>query len=178
MFGKDKSIKPEKAFLKKEPSVSFYSLSAIRNDGTEISFADLKARKVLLVNTASDCGYTGQYSELQKLYELYDERLVILAFPSNDFKEQEKGNDTEIAQFCKLNFGIIFPLMKKSVVIKSPEQHPVYQWLTDSGKNGWCNQSPGWNFSKYLVSESGMLTHYFAPSVSPLSNEVEEAISG
>ena len=178
MFRKDKSINMGKAFSKTEPSVSFYSLSAVRNDGAEILFADFKGKIVLLVNTASGCGYTEQYSELQKLYELYNERVIVLAFPSNDFKEQEKENDAEIARFCKLNFGITFPLLKKSAVIKSPDQHPVYQWLTDAGKNGWCNQSPEWNFSKYLVNESGMLTHYFAPSVSPLSNEVKEAISG
>lgn len=178
IFGKSRSIKPERDFPITEPGVPFYSLSATRNDGTEISFAGLKGIKVLLVNTASGCGYTGQYSELQKLYELYHERVIVLAFPSNDFKEQEKGSDAEIARFCKLNFGITFPLMKRSDVIKSAEQHPVYQWLTDAGKNGWCNQSPEWNFSKYLVNESGMLTHYFAPSVSPLSKVVKEAISG
>lgn len=176
LFGKDRSIGREKVFLKQESGVSFYSLSAIRNDGAAVSFEALKGRKVLLVNTASGCGYTGQYAELQKLHEQFGERLIILAFPANDFKEQEKESDDEIAKFCSVNYGVTFPLMKKSVVILSPGQHPVYQWLTHTEKNGWCSQPPEWNFSKYLVNEAGVLTNYFAPSVSPLSKEVTEAI--
>lgn len=176
LFGKDRSIGREKIFLKQESGVSFYSLSAIKNDGAAVVFETLKGRKVLLVNTASGCGYTGQYAELQKLHEQLGEKLMILAFPANDFKEQEKGSDEQIAEFCSLNYGITFSLMKKSVVVKCPEQHPVYQWLTHAEKNGWCSQSPEWNFSKYLVDETGVLTNYFAPSVSPLSKEVTEAI--
>lgn len=176
LFGKDRSIGKEKIFLKQESGVFFYSLSAIKNDGAVVLFETLKGRKVLLVNTASGCGYTGQYAELQKLHEQLGEKLIILAFPANDFKEQEKGSDEQIAEFCSLNYGITFSLMKKSVVVKCPEQHPVYQWLTHAEKNGWCSQSPEWNFSKYLVDETGVLTNYFAPSVSPLSKEVTEAI--
>jgi glutathione peroxidase len=130
-----------------------------------------------LVNTASNCGYTNQYEELQQLYEQYNNRLVILGFPSNDFKEQEKGNDDEIARFCKINYGVTFPLMKKSVVIKGAGQNPVFQWLSDAAQNGWNTKTPSWNFSKYLVNESGMLTHYFDPAISPLSKEVLAAIN-
>lgn len=130
----------------------------------------------MLVNTASDCGYTDQYAALQKLFEENREHLVILGFPANDFKEQEKGTDAEIAAFCKTNYGVSFPLVKKSSVIPSPQQNPVYSWLTDSTKNGWNSQAPSWNFSKYIVNEKGELTHYFGAVISPLSKEVKEAL--
>jgi glutathione peroxidase len=160
----------------KTPVIPFYSLQALLNNGDILDFASLQGKKVLLVNTASDCGYTNQYNDLQALAERYKDKLVVLGFPANDFKEQEKGTDAEIAKFCKANFGISFPLMKKTVVIKSAEQNPVFQWLTDSAKNGWNNKFPSWNFSKYLVNEKGILTNYFGPSVSPMSEEVKQAI--
>lgn len=168
-----KKMKNESA---KSPVVSFYDLSATQIDGKELKFADFKGKKLLLVNTASDCGYTNQYADLQKLYDQFKNKLLVIGFPANDFKEQEKGTDEEIAQFCQKNYGVTFPVMKKSVVIKSAEQNPVYQWLTDSSKNGWCNQQPSWNFSKYLVDENGVLTNYFDPSVSPLSNEITDKL--
>ena len=147
------------------------------NTGKELKFDSLKGKKILLVNTASDCGYTGQYDDLQKLYQDYSDRLMVIGFPANDFKQQEKGNDEEIAQFCKLNFGVTFPLAKKSPVIKGEDQQEVFRWLTDKTKNGWNNKQPSWNFSKYLVDEKGILTSYFDPAVSPLSEEVIGAVS-
>jgi glutathione peroxidase len=156
----------------KAPAVPFHSLKAVTGSGAAYDFSQLKGKKVLIVNTASNCGYTGQYDELQQLYKRFENKLVILGFPANDFKEQEKGNDEEIAQFCKVNFGVTFPLMKKSSVVKSPTQNEVYQWLTDAAKNGWNSKAPSWNFSKYLVDENGILTHYFDPAVSPLSEQV------
>jgi glutathione peroxidase len=158
------------------PSLSFYSLRTLANDGTEINFEQFKGKKVLIVNTASDCGYTAQYEDLEKLYDQYKNKLVVIGFPSNDFKEQEKGTDEEIASFCKKNYGVTFPLMKKSDVIKSNDQNLVFQWLSDKIKNGWNDQQPTWNFSKYLVNEQGLLTHYFDPSIPPMSNEIVEAI--
>lgn len=160
----------------KEPPVPFYTQQAILINGDTIDFSSFKGKKVLLVNTASDCGYTNQYDDLQKLSEMYKDKLVILGFPANDFKEQEKGTDKEIAEFCKVNFGVTFPLMQKSIVVKSPQQNSVFQWLTESTKNGWNDKAPTWNFSKYLVNEKGMLTNYFDPSVSPLSDAVTKAI--
>lgn len=160
----------------KQPLISFYDLTTVANNGSEIRFSDFKGRKVLLVNTASNCGYTNQYNDLEQLYEENKDKLVVIGFPANDFKEQEKGTDEEIAQFCRLNFGVTFPLAKKSVVIKSPDQNPVFQWLSDSSKNGWCNQEPVWNFTKYLVNEEGVLTAYFEPSVSPVSEDVKKAL--
>lgn len=158
------------------PTSSFYSLKAVLNNGEVLSFDSLKNQKVLIVNTASDCGFTAQYDELEKLYQQYKQKLVILAFPANDFKNQEKADDATIASFCRINYGISFPLMKKSVVIKGPQQNEVFKWLTDAAKNGWNNQQPVWNFSKYLVNEAGVLTHYFAPVVSPLAKAVINAI--
>lgn len=158
------------------PPQSFYNLSATLNDGSRLSFDSLKGKKVLLVNTASNCGYTNQYEDLEKLYEKYSGKLVIIGFPANDFKEQEKGTDEEIATFCKLNYGIKFPLAKKSTVIKTGQQNEVFQWLTDKTKNGWNEQPPTWNFSKYLVNEKGALIKYFDPSVSPMSDEVVKAM--
>jgi glutathione peroxidase len=172
--GANKNLQQSTDFI---PIVSFYSLSAILNNGNELIFEDLKGKKVLIVNTASNCGYTNQYSELQQLYEINKEKLVILAFPSNDFKEQEKGTDDEIAQFCKVNFGISFPIAKKSVVLKNVGQNRVFEWLTNKTFNGWNEQQPSWNFSKYLINEKGNLTHFFAPAVSPLDSEVKDAIA-
>ena len=160
----------------KQPPVSFYSLRATLNNGTELDFAGLKGKKVMLVNTASDCGYTNQYASLQELADEYKDKLIVIGFPANDFKEQEKGNDEEIAQFCKVNFGVTFPLVKKSSVIRSPQQNPVFQWLTDSAKNGWNNKPPAWNFSKYLVNEEGILVNYFGSSISPLDKDIVNAI--
>lgn len=158
------------------PKVPFYQLKTRQNNGQELDFSQFRNKKVLLVNTASNCGFTGQYEELQQLHEQLQDTLVVVGFPANDFKEQEKSNDSEIAQFCQLNYGVTFPLAKKSRVVKGPEQHPVYQWLTQAQQNGWNAKQPDWNFSKFLVDEKGVLTHYFGPAVSPLSPEVKNAL--
>ena len=161
----------------KQPPVSFYSLKGILNNGDTLDFASLKGKKVMLVNTASDCGYTDQYDALQKLSEQRKDNLVVIGFPANDFKQQEKGTDDEIARFCKQNFGVTFPLMKKSVVIKNSGQNEVFKWLSDSALNGWNNKPPSWNFVKYIVNEEGVLTNYFGSSISPLSKDVVEVIN-
>ena len=158
------------------PSVSFYSLKDTLINGTAFDFGQLKGKKIMLVNTASDCGYTGQYDDLQKLSEQYKDKLVVIGFPANDYKEQEKGTDEEIASFCKLNFGVSFPLMKKSSVKKGANQNIIFQWLTDAAKNGWNNKQPSWNFCKYIVDEQGKLTHYFASTIEPLSKEITRVL--
>jgi len=160
----------------KEPKQSFYSLKSTLNSGKEFDFNSLKGKKVLIVNTASNCGYTNQYNALQDLSVKYPGKLVVLGFPANDFKQQEQGSDEEIAQFCKVNFGVTFPLMKKTVVLRKDGQHPVYQWLTDPTKNGWNTKQPSWNFGKYLVDEEGRLVNYFGSTISPLSKQVFKAI--
>ncbi|HVF80468.1 MAG TPA: glutathione peroxidase [Flavisolibacter sp.] len=172
--GKEKIRSNQQATV---PQLPFYSIPVQLNNGRQLSLQSLKGKKILIVNTASDCGYTAQYAELQKLYDHAIENLEIIGFPANDFKEQEKGSDEEIAKFCSVNFGVSFPLAKKSSVIKSAGQHPVFMWLSDKTKNGWNEKAPEWNFSKYLLNEEGVLTHYFPPSVSPLSTEVITAVN-
>jgi glutathione peroxidase len=165
------------ANLQTDAPVSFYTLNSVLNNGESFSFEKLKGKKVLIVNTASDCGYTPQYEELQLIYEKYKDKLEILAFPSNDYKEQEKGKNEDIASFCKKNYGVSFPLMQKTTTKKSENQDSVYQWLTDSTKNGWNNKVPKWNFAKYLVNENGNLIYYFDPAVSPNDESFLKAIS-
>jgi glutathione peroxidase len=159
-----------------QPLQSFYGLSTQLNNGALLSFNSFKGKKLLLVNTASDCGYTNQYDDLQKLYEAYKEKLIVIAFPANDFGKQERGSDDDINNFCKINFGVTFPIALKGSVIKGNTQQNVFQWLTDKAKNGWNNKAPSWNFSKYLIDEEGILTNYFDPAVSPLSEEVKKAL--
>lgn len=159
-----------------QPPVSFYSLHTFDNKGNDVNFEQFRGKKILLVNTASECGFTPQYEELEKLYQQYKGKLVIIAFPANDFGEQEKGSDDEVASFCKINYGVTFPLMKKSVVLKGQEQNAVFKWLSDKSKNGWNDQEPTWNFCKYLVDENGVLTNFYNSSVAPMSKEVIEAI--
>lgn len=160
------------------PPVSFYSLSTELINGEKFSFEKLKGKKVLLVNTASDCGFTNQYADLQKLYQYSKEDLEIIAFPANDFKEQEKGSNEEIEKFCTSNYFIRFKLAKKTSVVKTDSQNQVFQWLSSKEKNGWNDKQPSWNFTKYLVNEEGILTHYFEPAVSPVSEEVIKAVHG
>ncbi len=161
---------------KNSAKISFYEQKATLSNGKPIDFSIYKGKKVLIVNTASNCGYTGQYAELQELHEKMSDRLAIIAFPANDFKEQEKSNDNEISQFCQVNYGVTFPIAKKGVVLKKEEQQPVFKWLTDSKANGWNNHEPDWNFSKYVIDEKGNLTSYFGPSISPLDNDFLKAV--
>jgi glutathione peroxidase len=169
LIGRRSATYKNKATAK--PPVSFYELQAELNNGSTLRFSELKGKKVLLVNTASNCGYTNQYESLQQLHERFGDRLAVIGFPSNDFKEQEKGNDDEIAAFCKLNFGVTFPLAKKSSVAGG-SRNAIFRWLSDKTQNGWNEQQPAWNFSKYLVSEDGMLLQYFDPGISPVSDEL------
>jgi glutathione peroxidase len=158
------------------PFHQVYDLKVELNNSSVLPLSQMAGKKILLVNTASDCGYTGQYAELQQLYEQNKDKLVVLGFPSNNFKEQEKGSDEEIAQFCQVNYGVTFPLAKKSNVTPGPSQNPLFRWLSHKEENGWNDKAPSWNFAKYLLNEQGVLTHYFEPSVSPLSKEVLAAV--
>lgn len=153
------------------PQESFYKLGVTLNNGKTLNFSDLAGKKVLVVNTASNCGYTGQYAELQMLHEKMGDKLNIIGFPANDFGAQEQGDDHEIAQFCQVNYGVTFPIAKKAVVIKDESQQPVYKWLTNAAKNGWNDHAPDWNFSKYVIDENGNLIHYFGSAVSPWDDE-------
>lgn len=154
-----------------QPAIPFHSLEATLNNKHPFYFSQLKGKKVLLVNVASNCGYTPQYTELEALYQQHKNKLVILGFPANDFKEQEPGSDEEIASFCKVNFGVTFPLFQKQSVVDTAGNR-VYKWLTDPAENGWNNQKPTWNFCKYLVDENGKLLAFFPAAASPLGNEI------
>ena len=156
--------------------IDFYSLQLTLNNNTELQLASLKGKKILIVNTASDCGSTAQYEALEKLYLQHQDSLIIIAFPANDFKNQEKGDDATIASFCKKNYGITFPIAKKATVIKNNNQQVVFKWLTDKNQNGWNEQEPTWNFCKYIINENGQLTHFFKSSIDPLGPEVHQAL--
>ena len=145
---------------------SIYKFKVPSLEGGTINFSAFKGKKLMIVNTASKCGNTPQYAELEKLHQ-QNENIIILGFPSNNFGAQEPGTDEEIAEFCTVNFGVTFPLFKKDDV-KGNNRQPVYQWLSDEDKNGWNNQQPRWNFYKYLVDEKGNLSKVFSSSVSPL----------
>ena len=165
---------PDSANPKINPGMktSFYTLSATLNNGEKLDFSSLKGKKVLIVNTASKCGFSSQYADLEKLSERYKDKLTIIAFPANDFANQENGSDLEISEFCKVNYGVTFPIAKKAGVVKNPDQQLVFKWLTDKEMNGWNDQAPEWNFSKYLISENGDLLRYFESSVSPLDEQL------
>lgn len=160
-----------------QPAYSFYKLSAMSIAGKEISFEQYAGKKVLLVNVASECGFTPQYKELEQLHQLYKDRLVVLGFPSNDFGKQEPGTDEAIADFCAVNFGVTFQLFSKGTVTGTSKQQ-VYEWLTSPSINGWNSVQPSWNFCKYLISENGTLLGFYSSSVSPLSDNIVKAIQG
>jgi len=153
------------------PKKSFYELEAISIDGEKINFDQYKNKKILIVNVASECGYTYQYEGLQKLQDIYQDKVVVLGFPANDFFNQESGSNEEIEEFCETNYGITFPMFKKTTT-KGKKQSSVYQWLTNKDFNGWNAQRPTWNFCKYLVNEKGELVGFFNSKIKPLSEEI------
>lgn len=155
---------------------NFYDFKLSAIDGKEIDFSVYKGKKVLIVNTASECGYTPQYDELQHLHEKHGDKITILGFPANNFGGQEPGSNEEIGAFCRKNFGVTFQLFKKSEVI-GPDQNPLYQWLTHKEQNGWNDEKPSWNFCKYLISENGELLKFYSAGVSPMSDEFLKAIN-
>ncbi len=159
----------------KKSKVSFYSLNYTAMNGSTVSMSEFKGKKVLIINTASKCGYTPQYEELEKLHEQYKDKAVLIGFPANNFLSQEPGTNEEIEQFCKLNFGVTFPLSQK-VSVKGDDKSPVFQWLTDETKNGWNNSDPKWNFYKYLINEEGELVSVFPSGKKPLSEDITKLL--
>ena len=159
-----------------DPPQSFYALSASDIAGQPVSMEKYKGHKVLVVNTASRCGHTPQYAQLEELYQRYAASgLIILGFPSNNFLLQEPGSNAEIATFCSLEYGVSFPMMGK-VDVKGKDMHPVYQWLTSKARNGVSDNTVKWNFQKYLIDEQGRLIGTFAPGTDPLSEEIVSLI--
>lgn len=145
---------------------SFFELSMTDSRGGSFHFSGLKGKKTLIVNTASHCGYTAQYGELQYLYSTEQDQLQVIAFPTGDFMDQELDDDDSIRIFCS-KYRVAFPLMQKSHVKRGADQNPVFRWLTDPAANGWNKFQPSWNFCKYLVDENGNLTHIFESGVAP-----------
>lgn len=153
-------------FLEANPNAKVRSIN-----GSEYDYAQLKGKKVLIVNTASECGYTPQYEDLEKLYQAYKDKLIILGFPANNFGGQEPGTNKEIDEFCKSKYSVTFPMFEKISVL-GDDMAPLYKWLTSKDLNGWNDQQPKWNFNKYLLDEEGNLLKYYSSAVKPMSEEI------
>ncbi|WP_372472884.1 glutathione peroxidase [Capnocytophaga sp. ARDL2] len=155
---------------------SIHKFSVKTIEGKEINLSDLKGKKLMIVNTASKCGLTPQFEELEKLYQLYkDKNFVVIGFPSNDFMEQDPGSNEEIVEFCQINYGVSFPMMEK-IVVKGENQAPLYQFLTDKSQNLINGDEIVWNFQKFLINENGRVVKTIHPKTSPLDKEIIEWI--
>ncbi|WP_300566108.1 glutathione peroxidase [Flavobacterium sp.] len=151
---------------------SIYQFKVNDIEGKEFDFASLKGKKVLIVNTASKCGLTPQYEQLQALYdEFHNDNFVIIGFPANNFDEQEPGTNAEIATFCSKNYGVTFPMMEK-ISVKGDDMNPVYQFLTQKSKNGLEDNNVKWNFQKYLINEQGHLDKVLQPQILPIDEVI------
>jgi glutathione peroxidase len=150
---------------------SIYDFKVEGLEGGTIDFSSFKGKKILIVNTASKCGYTPQYEDLEKLYETYKDKLVIVGFPANNFGGQEPGTNTEIKEFCKKNYGVSFPMAAK-ISVKGEDMAPIYKYLTSKNENGVLDAVVGWNFGKFLQDEKGNLLNYFPSMVTPMSEEI------
>lgn len=166
------------AFTVKLNTVSFYDLKAKTIDGQEFNFSDLKGKKVLIVNTASKCGYTPQYEDLEKLYKEYkDKNFVIIGFPANNFMHQEPGTNGEIKEFCTKNYGVSFQMMEK-ISVKGDDMDAVYKWLTSKELNGKMDSSVKWNFQKYMIDEKGNLVDVVYSNEKPNCDKIVNWING
>ena len=146
---------------------SFYDFKVEDIEGKTFYFSTLKGKKVMIVNTASKCGFTPQYKQLEVLYRTYGgDKFVIIGFPANNFLNQEPGSNEDIAEFCEKNYGVTFPMMSK-ISVKGDDMHPLYQWLTSKEKNGVMDSKVSWNFQKYLIDETGKLAEVLKPATKP-----------
>lgn len=150
---------------------SIYEFKVPSIEGGTIDFSQYKGKKILVVNTASKCGYTPQYEGLEKLYEQYKDKLVIVGFPADNFGHQEPGTDEEIHQFCKVRYGVTFPLASKVSVV-GDSTHPLFKWLTSKEENGVLDATIKWNFTKFLLDENGHLLASFESAVTPQSEDI------
>jgi glutathione peroxidase len=151
---------------------SFYDFKVKTLEGKEFDFSTLKGKKVMIVNTASKCGFTPQYKDLEELYKQYGgDDFVIIGFPENNFMNQEPGNATEIREFCTQNYGVTFPMMEK-ISVKGKDIHPLYKWLTTKSENGVMDSEVKWNFQKYLIDENGKLQEVIYSREKPNSDKV------
>jgi glutathione peroxidase len=154
---------------------SIYDFKVEALTGGTIDFAKYKGKKILIVNTASECGNTPQYADLEAMYKKYDGKLVIVGFPANDFGKQEPGSNKEISAFCTKNYSVTFPMAAK-ITVKGDDMAPIYHWLTEKKYNGYKDSEVRWNFQKYLVDEKGHLVAVFDPKTKPNTPEVMAAI--
>lgn len=155
---------------------SIYEFKVDGLEGDVIDFSEFKGKKILIVNTASKCGFTPQYADLEALYKKYKDKLVIVGFPANNFMFQEPKGNKEIAEFCQKNYGVTFPMAAK-ISVKGKDMAPIYRWLTNKDYNNYDNSSVSWNFQKYLIDENGRLIAVFPPKVKPLSDEIVNAVN-
>lgn len=151
---------------------SIYDFKVQTLEGEDFSFEQLKGKKVMIVNTASKCGFTPQYEDLQELWEHYGgDDFIIIGFPANNFMNQEPGSDEDIQAFCSRNYGVTFPMMSK-ISVKGNDMHPVYKWLTQKELNKFEDSKVQWNFQKYLIDENGRLVKVIKPRVKPTDPEI------
>ncbi len=151
-----------------EGSIYDFKLTAL--DGSEIDFSQYKGKSILIVNTASKCGFTPQYADLEKIHDNYNDKVTVLGLPANNFLWQEPGSNEEIASFCTKNYGVSFQMFEK-ISVKGRDKHPLYKWL--EAKSG---KAPSWNFCKYVVSKDGTQVKFFPSKVTPLDKEIIDAI--
>jgi glutathione peroxidase len=157
---------------------TLYDFKVRTINGKDYDLAQLKGKKVLIVNTASKCGFTPQYADLQKLYEEYGgDDFTIIGFPANNFMHQEPGSNEEIATFCKVNYGVTFPMMQK-ISVKGDDIDPLYAWLTQKSENGVLDAPVKWNFQKFMIDEQGHVVNYAPTKTNPLSDEIVNWIKG
>jgi len=159
-------------------NMSFYDFTVKTIDGQNYPLSQLKGKKVLVVNTASKCGFTPQYEDLEKLYEKYkDKNFIIIGFPANNFMHQEPGTNEEIKEFCTLNYGVTFPMMAK-ISVKGKDIAPLYKWLTEKKENGVLDAPVKWNFQKFMIDEKGQVVDWAAPGEKPFSDKIVNWIEG
>ena len=162
-------ISPNKKIISMKSSIYQFKVEGLSGD--MIDFSKFKGKKILVVNTASKCGYTPQYSDLEKLYQKYSDKLVIVGFPANNFASQEPGSNDEIKAFCTKNYGVTFPMAAK-VSVKGEDMAPIFKWLTSKAENGVMDAEIKWNFTKFLLNENGELVAKFDSNVTPMSDEI------
>lgn len=156
--------------------MSFYQIKINNLQGKELNLSEFEGKKILFVNVASKCGFTPQYKELQELQDEFQNNLVVIGVPCNQFGGQEPGNSDEIQEFCSINYGVSFPITEK-IKVKGSEKHPLYTYLTDKKLNGKKNSSVKWNFQKYLVDENGNLIDYWYSITKPKSKKITKHLN-
>jgi glutathione peroxidase len=159
------------AQTRKPVTKSIYDFTATGIDGKEIDFSKYKGKYILIVNTASKCGFTPQYKDLQKLHLQYQHKLAVLGFPANNFLWQEPGSNEQIDNFCSENYGVSFQMFEK-ISVKGKDKHPIYQWL--EAKTG---RNPSWNFCKYLIDKNGDVVNFYSSNINPLDKEIIDNIN-